>query len=203
MESFENKNTDKEPTREQLHSLVLESYSRALKIVRKNQTESNYPVATVSATTQEAEDHYKYGRLTVIHHNNEIDVKLNETSDVTSEENTTERFHIAFSKDTNRYELEVTGVQPDISDDLLDSEGTEEEYELAKNNAEEYIHEQFHAPSAADVQRLHDILELGLYGDELFNHERFEIQYEQYLDDLEMIKDDADLMRDQNENHPE
>jgi hypothetical protein len=203
MESFENKNIQKDLTDKEVHDLITSSYSRALKIYRKIAGNRNVPTVSVSATTAEAADKDMFGRLIVRHHHLEMDIELNEISEDNSDEDTTERFNIAFSRDTKRYELTVTGKQPNILNNLIENDASEKAMLSALQVSEQQVQQTFRTPTPAEVQRLYDVLDLGLYGDDVFHFDRFEAQYEELLDDLEMMRQEADELAAQNTKYPE
>jgi hypothetical protein len=207
MEYFENKNTHNNQTEisdTELNNLVIRSYSRALQIFRKEEPQDSKAVVAVPVTTPEAYEKDKYGILNVTNGVSEITIQLTEVSDVDTKLSTTELFHIWFSPETRHFELEVTGPKPDVVENLLYRDDmSDDEYAIQKEAAEADLKQQFRDPTAAEVKRLYELLELGLYGDDRFDHDRFKAQYYDYLDDLDSIKKVADKIRDHIDKQPE
>jgi len=207
MEYFENKNSHTNQTEisdKELNNLVISSYSRALQIFRKKESQDSKATVAVPVTTPEAYEKDKYGILNVTNGVSEITIQLTEVSDVDTQLSTTELFHIWFSPKTRHFELEVTGPKPDIAEALLYRDDmSDDEYAIEKEAAEANLKQQFRDPTTTEVKRLYELLELGLYGDDRFDHNRFEAQYHDYLDDLDNMKKDADTIRDHIDKQPE
>ena len=203
MESFDDKIPNKEPTHEELNQLLESSYDWICKIIEEHNSEENVHSATVSATTPEADENYKIGSVSV----EDLDgvvlkVSINETDYLKSENTTTERFKLTYLFGVGGYELQATGVQPNVLDDVIDSDGTEQDFQSAYDATEEYLNEILRPATPAEIQRLAYVLEIGAHGDVPFDFDRFEIEYQHHLDKLYMDQYEAENKA-ENENHPE
>lgn len=189
MESFDNTNANIEPSPEELGRLLGESHTWINKIIEEQHGLENTRTAIVPATTAEAEDDYKIGEVSVEDLNgNEFLVTINETDHVTSDTATTEHYKLSIAYETGKYELLATGVQPDIMVGVRNDGASDEEYDKAIVALQKYLTQQLRPASAAEIQRMAYVLEIGAFGDVPFYFEHFEVEYRQRIDRLETAK---------------
>lgn len=203
MESFDDKTPNKEPTAEELNLLLQKSYDWICTIIENHNTEENVHSAEVPATTAEADEDFRVGSLLVEDLNgNDLEVTIKETDYLKTEKNTVERFKLSFAFGTGEYELSATGVQPNVLDDVIENDGTQQDFDKAFTASERHLEESLRPATPAEIQRMAYVLEIGAYGDVAFDFDRFEIEYQHHLDKLEMARHAAQKKA-ENEEHPE
>ncbi|MDB5180335.1 MAG: hypothetical protein JWO54_93 [Candidatus Saccharibacteria bacterium] len=187
MNSVEYLDADKELTEQQLKDLVTYAQGLAHKIMNKPPTVTSAYGVEVPLTTKEAADEYKTGNLSVEVNEaqasfSEIKVVLNESNGVFREQDTTERFRIAYSRENNRYEVELTGIQPDIMHEFYDTNKNDEDNTAAKIASDAFLEHEYHKARPADIQRLYRLLFQAHEGDVDYDFDKFEMQLRAFLD---------------------
>ncbi|MDB5163291.1 MAG: hypothetical protein JWN28_899 [Candidatus Saccharibacteria bacterium] len=187
MNSVEYLDDNKELTEQQLKDLVTYAQGLAHKIINKPRTATGAYGVEVPLTTKEAADEYKTGNLSVEVNEaqasfSEIKVVLNESNGVFREQDTTERFRIAYSRENNRYEVELTGIQPDIMNEFYDTNKNDEDNTVAKIASDALVEHKYHKAGPADIQRLYRLLFQAHEGDVDYDSDQLEIQLREFLD---------------------
>ena len=165
-------------------TLLDESYSWAQRMLKKFSNRENSFHAEVPATTHEAIEHKKYGTLIIDNLDDRLYIDLDEKtlSIFATEPNTAEHYILEFTEE-DRYILAATGRQIDPTHVALLNE--EDEFGVPVNHTQAYSNEQYHAASPSEIQRFADLMLLGGGGfGEMFDAERFEEEFQKYVDHL-------------------